>query len=76
MRNILIALADILAAKAKIVIALLAAFFVILFANLAANGAGAMTLSFVALLGLGFVLLAWALVAFWRRVFDLVQPDE
>jgi hypothetical protein len=76
MRNILIALADILTAKARLVLALQAAFFVILFANLAANGAGALTLAFVAILGGGLVLLAWALVSFWRRVFDLVQPDE
>ena len=76
MRGLLIALADILTAKARIVLALLAAFVVILFANLAANGAGALTLTFVALAGGALLLLFWALVAFWRRVFDLVQPDE
>jgi hypothetical protein len=76
MRNILIALADILTAKARLVLLLIAAFFVILFANLAASGAGALTLTFVAILGAGLLLLASALFAFWRRVFDLVQPDE
>jgi hypothetical protein len=76
MRNILIALADILTAKARLVLALLAAFFVLLFLQLASSGAGALTLTFVAILGGGLLLLAWALIAFWRRVFDLVKPDE
>ncbi len=76
MRSILIALADILTAKARLVLALLAAFWLILFVNLVAQGAGMLKLAFVALVGGLMVLLAWALTAFWRRVFDLVEPDE
>jgi hypothetical protein len=76
MRDILIALADILAAKARLALAFLAGFWVILFVNLAAGGAGAMTLTLVALVGVLTVAFAWALVAFWRRVCDLVETDE
>jgi hypothetical protein len=76
MRNLLIALADILTAKAKWLLVALAAFWALLLWQMAAGGAGMLSLSMVMLLGLLIIALAWALIAFWRRVFGLVQPDE
>ncbi|MGL4729715.1 MAG: hypothetical protein ACRCWO_13275 [Bosea sp. (in: a-proteobacteria)] len=76
MRNLLIWAADTLAAKAKWLMLGLAAFWALLLLQMASGGAGPLALSMVALFGLLTIALAWALVAFWRRVFDLVEPDE